>query len=161
MANHSRYLVVCATAGLLALAGASVLSAQQQPRDTLQTGAVTPNDSMTPPAVKDSMKPPAVKADTALRAKPGLQTGPAMNDTTTRMPTDTAKPPAGRVDSKNPSGFQYHGPPSDTALHARPGTQTGKTLGDSTKTTRKKHHRWHKKATSDTTKSQSDTTRSH
>jgi hypothetical protein len=65
MAIHSRWITVGVATGLLALMGASLLHAQQPPqqrRDTLQTGAVT-------------------QADTALKAKPGLQTGPAMGDT--------------------------------------------------------------------------------
>ena len=65
MPIHSRWITVGVATGLLTLVGASLLHAQQesQPRrDTLQTGAVTP-------------------ADTALRAKPGLQTGPARGDT--------------------------------------------------------------------------------
>lgn len=66
MLNHSRWITVGVASGLLALMGASLLRAQQQPqprRDTLQTGAVTP-------------------ADTALRAKPGTQTGRNAADST-------------------------------------------------------------------------------
>lgn len=76
MSIHSRWITVGVATGLLALMGASLLHAQQQPqqrRDTLQTGAVT-------------------QADTALKAKPGLQTGPAMGDTLRPVRQDTTLP---------------------------------------------------------------------
>jgi hypothetical protein len=59
MPIHSRWITVGVATGLLALIGASLLHAQQQPqhpRDTLQTGAV-------------------MQADTALKAAPGTRTG--------------------------------------------------------------------------------------
>jgi len=64
MPNRSRWITVGVASGLLALMGATLLHAQQQPeprRDTLQTGVVTP-------------------ADTALRAKLGTRTGPNAAD---------------------------------------------------------------------------------
>ena len=138
MLNHSRWITVGVASGLLALMGASLLRAQQQPeprRDTLQTGAVTP-------------------ADTALRAKPGLQTGPARGDTLRPVHRDSAPPP-GSV-NKQSGEFQYHGAATDTALRAKPGTQTGRTAADSGKG----HGRaWKKKGTAaDSTRAKRDST---
>jgi hypothetical protein len=104
MPIHSRWITVGVATGLLALIGASLLHAQQQPqqrRDTLQTGAVT-------------------QADTALKAKPGLQTGPAMGDTLRPTRQDTTPAPPENVNK------------------AAPGTQTGRRAADSGKAKWKK-----------------------
>jgi hypothetical protein len=102
----SRWITVGVATGLLALIGASLLHAQQQPqqrRDTLQTGAVT-------------------QADTALKAKPGLQTGPAMGDTLRPTRQDTTPAPPENVNK------------------AAPGTQTGQTAADSARVKRDSTH---------------------
>ena len=68
MPIHSRWITVGVASGLLALMGASLLRAQQQPeprRDTLQTGAVTQDTTHTPSGSVD---------------KPGIQAGPTPAD---------------------------------------------------------------------------------
>jgi hypothetical protein len=138
------------------LGGASVLTAQeQQPRDSFtETGAISPDmtiDTTSQPAATTdtAAKPGAttdtsmtgvrsdtgetgMSTDTALKAKPGVQTGPARGDSSKVGAADTTAPPGGNVEKKGAEGYQHTGAPSDTALHAKPGTQTGKTSGDST-----------------------------
>jgi hypothetical protein len=141
MRIYSRCITLGATAGLLILGGASVVTAQeQQPRDSFtETGAVTDTAAM-PGAITDTSMTgvssdtglTGMKADTALKAKPAVQTGPARGDSSKVGATDTTAPPSGNVEKKGAERYRHTGAPSDTALHARPGTQTGKTLGDST-----------------------------
>jgi hypothetical protein len=132
MRIYSRCITLGATAGLLMLGGASVLVAQQQePRDTgTETGAVTTDTSAT--GVRTDTGQAGLSTDTALKAKPGVQTGPAKGDTGTAGATDTMTQPSGEVRKEGAKGYHHTGAPSDTALHAKPGTQTGKTSGDST-----------------------------
>lgn len=95
------------------------------------------------------------RSDTALKAKPGLQTGRARGDTGGTVTSDTTTAPTGRVHNKGAHGYHYTGAPSDTALHARPGTQTGKTSTDTGKMKPRKH-RHHLTAT-DSARSRADT----
>jgi hypothetical protein len=97
------------------------------------------------------------RSDTALKAKPGLQTGRARGDTGGIGTYDTTTAPTGRVHKKGAKGYHYTGAPSDTALHARPGTQTGKTAADTGKVKARKH-RHHRPAT-DSTRIRADTAR--
>ncbi len=146
MRIYSRCITLGATAGLLMLGGVSVLVAQQQePRDTgTETGAVTATDTaadttVQPSATRDTggagvsadTGQSGLQTDSALKAKPGVQTGPAKGDTGTARATDTMTQPSGEVRKKGAKGYHHTGAPSDTALHAKPGTQTGKTSGDS------------------------------
>lgn len=156
MRIYSRCITLSATAGLLMLGGVSVLSAQEtQPRDSFtETGAISADTTIDttgqPGATTDTATKPGattdtsmtgvssdtgltgLKTDTALKAKPGVQTGPARGDSSKVGATDTTAPPSGNVEKKGAEGYQHTGAPSDTALHAKPGTQTGKTSGDST-----------------------------
>ncbi len=143
MRIYSRCITLGATAGLLMLGGASVLVAQQQePGDTgTETGAVTTTDTAGQPSATTDTSATGVRTDTgqaglstdtALKAKPGVQTGPAKGDTGTAGATDTMTQPSGEVRKEGAKGYHHTGAPSDTALHAKPGTQTGKTSGDST-----------------------------
>jgi hypothetical protein len=130
----SRCITLGAAAGLLALGAASVLAAQQQqPRDTMQTGAVTQTDTLSQRGMATDTGKAGIGADTALKAKPGLQTGRARGDTGTAGTTDTMTMPSKTIRKKGAKGYHHTGAPSDTALHARPGTQTGKTSADSGK----------------------------
>jgi hypothetical protein len=79
--------------------------------------------------VKDSTKS-NVSTDTALKAKPGLQTGQAASDTGGAGVTDTSTK-AHKHHKKGAKNYNYNGAPSDSALHAKPGTQTGKSGADS------------------------------
>lgn len=165
MRIYSRCITLGAAAGL-ALGGASVLAAQQQPRDTAsrETGAVTRTDTLSQPGMAaDTSRAgmsrdtgAAVRTDTALKAKPGLQTGRARGDSAnTGMTPDTATAPSRQVHKKG-KGYHYTGAPSDTTLHARPGTQTGKATSDTGKV---KHRRRHHGAATDTTKAKPDSTK--
>jgi len=81
-----------------------------------------------------------MSTDTALKAKPGLQTGAAVSDTggvsatsdTGGVSTTDTTATGKKHHKKGAGGYQYHGASSDSALHAKPGTQTGKTARDST-----------------------------
>jgi hypothetical protein len=66
-------------------------------------------------AAADTSQP---RADTALKAKPGVQTGPSAD-------TGKANADTGKVNKDGASGYKYNGPSTDTALKAKPGVQTG------------------------------------
>jgi hypothetical protein len=95
------------------------------------------------------------RSDTALKAKPDLQTGRARGDTGGTGTSDTATATTGRVHKKGAKGYHHTGAPSDTALHARPGTQTGKTSADTGKVKVRKHR--HHRAATDSTRIRADT----
>jgi len=92
--------------------------------------AVSPNPSSSATAA-DPNASSGMSTDTALKAKPGLQTGAAVSDTGGVSTTDTTAT-GKKHHKKGAGGYQYHGASSDSALHAKPGTQTGKTATDST-----------------------------
>jgi hypothetical protein len=167
MRTHSQRITLGVAAGLLVLIGASLLQAQQQPRDSVrETGAVTQTDTVNQPGMGADTgkvsKPGAggyrytgPPTDTALKAKPGVQTGPARSDRGAAVAPDTTTAP-GSVNRKGAGGFRYTGAASDTALHAQPGTQTGRTAADTGKVKTTKHRRHH--VVSDSTHTRSDST---
>jgi hypothetical protein len=101
--------------------------------------AVSPNPSSSATAA-DPNASSGMSTDTALKAKPGLQTGAAVSDTggvsatsdTGGVSTTDTTATGKKHHKKGAGGYQYHGASSDSALHAKPGTQTGKTARDST-----------------------------
>jgi hypothetical protein len=177
MGIYIRQTRTIAVLGVLALGGASVAAAQdtsaaasqdtsgyQQSRnqtDTMQAGAARSDTS--------GYQSNGISTDTALKAKPGVQTGPAAGDSSRMGGQDTSTykssgsqdtssykssggqdtssykssgnqaDTSGRVNKTSPSGYKYHGPGSDTALKAEPGVQTGPSAADSGRT----HHRRH------------------
>lgn len=100
--------------------------------------AVSPNPSPSSTTAVTSSSSGA-STDTALKAKPGLQTGAAATDTgmspttsdTGGVSTTDTSATAHKHHKKGAKGYQYHGAATDSALHAKPGTQTGKSA-DST-----------------------------
>lgn len=177
MGIHIRQTRMFAVVGVLALGGASVVAAQdtsaasrQDTSGYQQSGSQT--DTMRAGARSDSSqyKSNGASTDTALKAKPGVQTGPTAGNTGRMSGKDTSSykssggqdtssykssgaqdtssykssgnqaDTAGRVNKTSRSGYKYHGPGSDTALKAKPGVQTGPTAGN----TGQVHHRRHR-----------------
>ncbi|HZM28681.1 MAG TPA: hypothetical protein VFB89_15135 [Gemmatimonadales bacterium] len=120
----------------------------QPSSDTGSTSVGSPSTTNNPPSVSspssvssdtgmtgmvnDTSKS-RTSTDTALKAKPGVQTGPAAGDTggvsattDTSTTADTSKAAHKQHHKKGAKGYKYTGAPSDTTLHAKPGTQTGK-----------------------------------
>jgi hypothetical protein len=170
MGIHIRQTRVIAMVGVLALGGASVVAAQdtsaasrQDTSGYQQSGSQT--DTMQAGAARSGMsdtsqyKSNGASTDTALKAKPGVQTGPSAGDSGRMSGQDTSSykssgsqdtssykssgnqaDTAGRVNKTGRSGFKYHGPGSDTALDAKAGVQTGPSAAD----TGRMHHRRHR-----------------
>lgn len=164
MRIHFRRTPMFAVVGVLALGAASVAAAQdttaaarqdtsgyqQSPNqtDTSQAGAARSDTS--------GYKYNGAASDTALKAKPGVQTGPTAadsgrmggaQDTSSGRQQDTSAykssgnqtDTSGQVNRTDNSGYKYHGAATDTTLKAEPGVQTGPTAGDSGRM----HHRHH------------------
>ena len=98
--------------------------------------AVSSDTGMT--GVANDTSKSRTSTDTALKAKPGVQTGPVAGDTggvsattDTSTSADTSKAANKQHHKKGAKGYKYTGAPSDTTLHAKPGTQTGKSTTDS------------------------------
>jgi hypothetical protein len=89
--------------------------------DTGRAGMAKDTGTMSRPGAT-GYQPPG--SDTALKAQPGLQTGPARSDT-------------GGTGTPDTTTATQTGAASDTALHARP--QTGKTSADTGKVKVRKH----------------------
>jgi hypothetical protein len=87
-----------------------------------------------------------MQTDTALKAKPGLQTGPRRGDSANVGPSDTSMTPSATDTTMAPNAA------ADTALRAKPGVQTGKPAHP------KKSKRHHKRAAADSMQMQADTT---
>ena len=170
MGIHIRQTRMIAVVGVLALGGASVVAAQDTSaasrRDTSgyqQSGNQT--DTMQAGAARSGMsdtsqyKSNGASTDTALKAKPGVQTGPTAGDSSRMHGQDTSSykssgsqdtssykssgnqaDTSGRVNKTTRSGYKYHGPGSDTALDAKAGTQTGPAAGDTGRMHRRRHH---------------------
>jgi len=169
MGIHIRQTRTIAVVGVLALGGASVVAAQDTSSATRQdtsgyqqSGSQT--DTMQAGGARSGMsdtsqyKYHGAPSDTALKAKPGVQTGPTADssqmgnqdtssykssggqDTSSYKSSGNQADTSGRVTKTGRSGFKYHGPGSDTALDAKAGTQTGPAPGD----TGRMHHRRHR-----------------
>jgi len=169
MGIHIRQTRMIAVVGVLALGGASVVAAQDtsaatrqdtsgyqqsgNQTDTMQAGAARSDTSQ--------YQSNGAATDTALKAKPGVQTGPTAGDSSRMGGQDTSSykssgsqdtssykssgnqadtSQAGQVNRTDKSGYKYHGAATDTALKAEPGVQTGPTAGD----TGQVHHRRHR-----------------
>ena len=150
MGIHFRRTPTIAMIGALALGGVSIGWAQDTSAAARQdtSGYQTYNKS-------DTSKANA-STDTALRAKPGVQTGPSAKDSGAAMHRDTSgyQQSSGSSDtsqmgrsssdtsqmgrSSSNSHFKAHGVVTDTALRAKRGVQTGPSAADSTG-----HHRRH------------------
>jgi hypothetical protein len=89
------------------------------------------------------------RSDTALTAKPRLQTVQARGDTGGTGTSDTTTAPTGGVHKKGATGYHHTATPSDTALRTRPGMQAGKTSADTGKAKMGTHRR-HRTATDST-----------
>ena len=112
------------------------------PSVTTDTSSTVPDSSVSSPSsvssdtgmtgmANDTSKS-RTSTDTALKAKPGVQTGPAAGDTGgVSTTTDTSATAHKQHHKKGAKGYKYTGAPSDTTLHAKPGTQTGKSTTDS------------------------------
>jgi len=181
MGIHIRQTRTIAVVGVLALGGASALAAQDTSSATRQdtsgyqqSGSQT--DTMQAGGARSGMsdtsqyKSNGASTDTALKAKPGVQTGPSASDSGRMGGQDTSSykssgsqdtssykssgsqdtssykssgnqaDTSGRVNKTSRSGYKYHGPGSDTALKAKAGVQTGPSASDSGRM----HHRRHR-----------------
>jgi hypothetical protein len=96
-------------------------------------------------------RPPS---DTALMAKPGLETGRVRSDTGSTAVSDTTTAPTGRGQKRGGTGYHRAGAPTDSALHARPGRPTGETSADTGKVKARKHR--HHRAAVDSTRIRAD-----
>ena len=152
MGIHFRRTPAIAMIGALALGGVSIAQAQdtsaaarqdtsgyQSYSDSSQAGQ-NANDS-------SNFKAQGAVKDTALRAKPGVQTGPSAKDSGAAAGQDTSGyQPSGNSDTSGMSGmsdssnFKAHGVVEDTALRAKAGVQTGPSAADSGKHHRRRHH---------------------
>jgi hypothetical protein len=164
MGIHFRRTPAIAMIGALALGGVSIAQAQdtsaaarqdtsgyQSYSDSSQAGQ-NANDS-------SNFKAHGAIKDTALRAKPGVQTGPSAKDSGAAAGQDTSgykssgssdtSGMSGMSNSSDTSGMsgmsdssnsQAHGVVTDTALRAKPGVQTGPSAADSGKHHRRRHH---------------------
>jgi hypothetical protein len=180
MGIHIRQTRTIAVVGVLALGGASVVAAQDTSSATRQdtsgyqqSGSQT--DTMQAGGARSGMSDTSqyqsngASTDTALKAKPGVQTGPTADssrmgnqdtssykssggqdtssykssgsqDTSSYKSSGNEADTSGRVNKTSRSGYKYHGPGSDTALDAKAGVQTGPAAGD----TGRMHHRRHR-----------------
>jgi hypothetical protein len=162
MRIHSRWITVGVAAALLTLVGVSLATAQQpQAPDTArETGAVTPtadNGSVSKQGA-EGFQYTGPATDTALKARPGVQTGQRPDNSRPMGTSDTLTAPTRGVSKQGAQGYHYRGASSDTALHARPGTQTGPATTHSGKALRPP--RQHYRAAPDSTRSRADSTRS-
>ena len=170
MRIHSRWITVGVAAGLLTLVGASLASPQQpQAADTArETGAVTPTDTLSRPGMTadsgsvskqgaEGFQYTGPATDTALKARPGVQTGQRRDSSRPMATSDTLTAPTRSVSKQGAQAYRYNGAPSDTALHARPGTQTGPATTHSGKALRP--HRKPHRAAPDSTRSGADSAR--
>jgi len=147
MGIHFRRTPLLGMIGVLALGGASVARAQDTSAATRQDTSAyrsSQNQADTMQAGKStSSAENGTSTDTALKAKPGVQTGPAAQDTGRAAMQDTSsyRSSQNQTDTtqvkKSKSGYQYNGAPTDTALKAEPGVQTGPSAND----TGKVHHK--------------------
>lgn len=163
-----------AVVGVLALGAVSVAAAQDTTAATRQdtsgyqqSGNQTDTSRMGGNAARSDTSGfqahGAIK-DTALRAEPGVQTGPPADSSRRGAGQDTSSyrqstsgqsqdtsgykssgnqpdtSQSGQVNRTTRSGYKYHGAATDTALKAEPGVQTGPTAGDSGRV----HHRRHR-----------------
>jgi len=164
-----------AVVGVLALGAVSVAAAQDTTAATRQdtsgyqqSGNQTDTSRMGGNAARSDTSAyqyHGAATDTALKAKPGVQTGPTAADSgrmgngqdtssyrqsTSGQSQDTSgykssgnqpdTSQSGQVNRTTRSGYKYHGAATDTALKAEPGVQTGPTAGDSGRV----HHRRHR-----------------
>ncbi len=162
MGIHFRRTPAIAMIGALALGGVSIAQAQdtsaaarqdtsgyQSYSDSSQAGQ-NANDS-------SNFKAQGAIKDTALRAKPGVQTGPSAKDSGAAAGQDTSgykssgssdtssmsngSDTSGMSGMSDSSSFKAHGVVEDTALRAKPGVQTGPSAADSgNKHNRRRHH---------------------
>jgi hypothetical protein len=150
MGIHFRRTPLMVMVGVLALGGASVAGAQdtsaaarqdtsgyQPSRNQTDTAQAGQNDARSD---SSGYRYNGSPSDTALKAAPGVQTGPTAADSGRRAGQDTSSYRSSPnqtdttetgVDRTQPSGYKYHGAPTDTTLKAEPGVQTGPTAGDS------------------------------
>ena len=142
MGIHFRRTPTIAMIGALALGGVSIAGAQ----DTSAAARQDTSGYQTYQNKSDTSKANA-STDTALRAKPGVQTGPSAKDSGAAMNQDTSgyQPSSGSSDTSQggrrtsgKSHFKANGVVTDTALRAKPGVQTGPSAADSMG-----HHRRH------------------
>jgi len=175
MGIHIRRTPMVAVVGVLALSAVSVAAAQDTTAATRQdtsgyqqSGNQTDTSRMGGNAARSDTSAyqyHGAATDTALKAKPGVQTGPTAADSgrmgngqdtssyrqsTSGQSQDTSgykssgnQPDtsrSGQVNRTTRSGYKYHGAATDTALKAEPGVQTGPTAGDSGRV----HHRRHR-----------------
>lgn len=144
MRINTRPTIVAVALGLLAAGGARLVGAQQQPSASpTDTGTVSQQKD-TAVAAKPSKSHKATKkgahgyrhngaaSDTALRAKPGTQTGPSRSDSTRPSPADTVMQPSGQTAqdtslSAHTSGSMETGQvvPADTSTYAPPRSDSG------------------------------------
>jgi len=163
---HFRRRSTVALIGVLALSGAAVARAQDTSaaaRHDTSGYQSSPNQTDTTQAGQNAgrsdssgYKSNGAATDTALRAAPGVQTGPTGADSgRTRGGQDTSgyrqdtsgyrssgsqmDTTQGQTVNRSSSGYKYHGAPTDTTLKAEPGVQTGPSAGDSGRV----HHRRH------------------
>jgi hypothetical protein len=142
MGIHFRRTPAIAMIGALALGGVSLAQAQ----DTSAAARQDTSGYQTYRKGSDSSQSNGATTDTALRAKPGVQTGPSVKDSGAAMGQDTSgyKSSSGSSDTSSmgqmsdSSHFKAHGVVTDTALRAKPGVQTGPSVADSGR-----HHRRH------------------
>jgi hypothetical protein len=168
MSIHIRRTPVVAVVGVLALGAVSVAAAQdttaaarQDTSGYQQSGNQTDTSRMGGNAARSDTsgyKYHGAPTDTALKAKPGVQTGPTAadsgrggqdtssykssggQDTSSYKSSANQADTSGRVNRTTRSGYRYHGPGSDTALDAKAGVQTGPAASD----TGRVHHRRHR-----------------
>ncbi|HKT58977.1 MAG TPA: hypothetical protein VJQ46_02940 [Gemmatimonadales bacterium] len=165
MGIHIRRTPVFAVVGVLALGAVSAAAAQDTAGAARQdTAGYQPSRTQTDTthmggnaARSDTSgyKYNGAPTDTALKAKPGVQTGPTAADSsrmgggqdTSSSKQDTSgykssggqADTSGRVNRTTRSGYKYHGAPTDTALKAEPGVQTGPAPGDTGRMHMRRH----------------------
>jgi hypothetical protein len=143
MRINTRPAIVAVAFGLLAAGGARVVGAQQPSASTTDTGTVSQQKD-TAVAAKPSKSHKATKkgahgyrhtgapADTALRAKPGTQTGPSRSDSDRSRPSDTMTQPSGQtsqdtsLSADKSSGVETgRVVPADTSTYTPPRSDSG------------------------------------
>jgi hypothetical protein len=143
MRINTRPAIVAVALGLLAAGGARVVGAQQPSASPTDTGTVSQQKD-TAVAAKPSKSHKGTKkgahgyrhtgapADTALRAKPGPQTGPSRSDSNQSSPSDTMTQPSGQTsqDTSLPadtsSGVETgRVVPADTSTYTPPRSDSG------------------------------------
>jgi len=135
MRINTRPTIVAVALGLLAAGGARVVGAQQQPSASpTDTGtvsqqkdtAVVAKPSKTHKATKKGAhryRHTGAASDTALRAKPGLQTGPTSRDTSLSADTSFSADTSSGVETGQvvPADTSTYAPPrSDSGMYAPP-----------------------------------------